>query len=337
MMSSTTIQDVAKIAGVSVATVSRVLNGSDKVTEETARKVLAVCKELDYSVNPVAQSLRLGRTNSIAIILPFLTLPSIVERLRGVQAALSDTNYDLIPFSVGTPKSRDSRLFDLSRKARTDGILIMSMPISDEQVERLKQKNIPAVLIDSQHPKLDRVNVDDHAGGFMVTNHLIGLGHQKIAFISSYFENPLHFSSSLERYNGYSEALKKAGFFVNPEYQRQGKHGREEAKILALDLLGSENPPTAIFASSDTKAIGVLDAAEQLNIKVPEQLSIVGYDNIRDAEYLNLTTIQQPLFESGLQGGKKLIQLIESQYAPLVETILPLKLVIRGTTAPPQQ
>ena len=326
---------MAKKAGVSVATVSRVLNGSDKVIEETRRIVLAACDELDYTVNPIAQSLRLGRTNSIATILPFLTLPSIVERLRGVQDALSESDFDLVPFSVGSPEARDSRIFDLSKKTRTDGLLIISMPITDVQVDRLLQNKMPTVLIDSRHPRLNSVNVDDKAGGQMVTNYLIELGHTKIAFLSSYLENPLQFSSTLDRYKGYHDALKMAGIKVNPAYQRQGEHGREEAKNLAISLLKQKDPPTAIFASSDTKAIGVLDAAKELHIKVPEQLSVVGYDNIRDAEYVNLTTIQQPLYESGLQGGKNILELIESPASDPVENILPLKLIVRNTTAPP--
>ena len=296
---------------------------------------LQACDELDYTVNPIAQSLRLGRTNSIATILPFLTLPSIVERLRGVQDALSESDFDLVPFSVGSPEARDSRIFDLSKKTRTDGLLIISMPITDVQVDRLLQNKMPVVLIDSRHPRLNSVNVDDKAGGQMVTNYLIELGHTKIAFLSSYLENPLQFSSTLDRYKGYHDALKMAGIKVNPAYQRQGEHGREEAKNLAISLLKQKDPPTAIFASSDTKAIGVLDAAKELHIKVPEQLSVVGYDNIRDAEYVNLTTIQQPLYESGLQGGKNILELIESPTLDPVENILPLKLIVRNTTAPP--
>jgi DNA-binding LacI/PurR family transcriptional regulator len=334
-MSNATMQDVAQKAGVSVATVSRVLNGSDKVIEETRKKVLQACKELDYSLNPSAQRLRLGRTNTICVVLPFLTLPSIVERLRGVQEALSDTNFDLIPFSVGTPETRDTRLHDLSNRSRTDGLMIISMPINDQQAERFQNNNMPVVLVDSDHPDFSRVNVDDHEGGKIAVQHLIELGHRKIAFISSYLENPLQFSSTLNRYHGYSQALKSAGINTNPAYQIEGKHGREEAKIMTLDLLALPDPPTAIFASSDTKAIGVLDAADEMDINVPEQLSVIGYDNIRDAEYLNLTTVQQPLYQAGLVGGKKLLQHIDHEASSPEEIILPVKLVVRGTTSPP--
>jgi DNA-binding LacI/PurR family transcriptional regulator len=328
------MQDVAKAAGVSVATVSRVLNGSDKVSQETTDRVLAACERLDYTLNPIAQSLRLGRTNSVAAILPYLTLPSIVERLRGVLAALAKTDFELVPFTLGTPKDRDAKILELSRPSRTDALMIISMPVNDDQVDLLLKNKMPTILVDSQHPKLHRINVDDRAGGKMVTEHLIELGHTKIAFLSSYLQNPLQFSSTVYRFEGYCEALKANGIPRIPRYQVEGDHGREEAKRLAMTLLQQDDPPTAIVASSDTKAVGVLDAAKALKIKVPEELSVTGYDDIRDAEYVNLTTIQQPLFKTGQLAGRKIVDLIENPHSEPVEALLPLKLIVRGTTGP---
>lgn len=330
------MQDVAARAGVSTATVSRVINGSDYVSQKTREKVLKACAELDYSLNPIAQSLRLGRTKTIAAILSFLTLPSIVERLRGVQEAMAGSECDLITLSVRTPEAREAILEKYSQRARTDGVLVISMPVKNHQVERFLNNNVPLVLIDSQHPRLNRVTVDDELGGKMAAEYLINLGHRKIGFISSYLENPFQFSSTLARYNGYQKALKDAGIPVLQSYQRQGEHGREYAHEMALDLLSQPDPPTAIFASSDTKAIGVLDAAKELGIKVPEQLSVMGYDDIRDAEYMNLTTIHQPLFDSGLEAGRKLLNLVHTPASSPVEIILPLRLVERETTAPPR-
>jgi LacI family transcriptional regulator len=332
-MTSVTMQDVAIQAGVSIATVSRVINGSDKVSEKTRRKVIAVCEGLHYNINPIAQKLRLGRTNSIYAILPFLTLPSIVEGLRGVMAALSDTIYELVPFTLGTPQDRDRKINELSQKSRTDGLLIISMPVNDEQVNLLITNRMPTILIDSHHPQLNRINIDDIAGGKMITNYLISLGHRKIGFLSSFLKNPLQFSSTIYRYQGYCEALQEAGIDVNPNYQLEGEHGRREAKLLAIEMLKQNDPPTAIFASSDTKAIGVLDAAKELDLQVPEQLSVVGYDDIRDAEFVNLTTVKQPLFQAGRLAGQRLVQLIENQETIVEETLLPLELVIRKTTA----
>jgi DNA-binding LacI/PurR family transcriptional regulator len=335
-MPPVTIKDVAQKANVSIATVSRVLNESDKVIPETRDKVLAACKELGYTPNIQAQRLKLGRTQSILAVMPFLTLPSIVERLRGLQKALAPSEYDLIPFSVGTPEEREAYLASLSNRSRADGVLIISMPITEEQVRRFQEIGMPVVLIDSAHPAVRRIIVDNIAGGKLATDHLLELGHERIAFISDYLDTPFHFSAMLDRYKGYCIALEEMNIEVNPQYQKQGFHGREEAKEMALELLRQPVPPTAIFAASDTQAIGVLDAASEMNITVPDELSVIGYDDIRDADYVNLTTIKQLLFEAGVEGGEALIDLIESGPMEPLETILPVSLVIRKTTAPPR-
>ena len=334
-MSSVTIKEVAKRANVSIATVSRVLNLSDKVTPETRDKVLVACSDLGYSPNLLAQRLKLGRTNSIVAVLPFLTLPSIVERLRGVQQALAPTEFDLIPFSVGTPEDRETYLLSLANRSRADGVLIISMPITEQQVQRFQKIGMQVVLIDSVHPEFKSINVDDVAGGKLATDYLIELGHRRIGFISDHLENPLHFLSMAERYKGYCKALNENGIKINPNYQKQGPHGREEAKKMSLELLSLPEPPTAIFAASDTQAIGVLDAANQLGIKVPDDLSVIGYDDIRDADYVNLTTIKQPLFESGLEGGSAILEQVESGISEPLQINLPITLILRGTTAPP--
>lgn len=336
-MSDATMKDVAKRAGVSAATVSRVLNGSDKVIEETRDRVLKACEELDYTLHFAAQRLRLGKTNTICVVLPYLTLPSIVERLRGVQEALIESDLDLIPYSVGSPEMRDRRMYDLANRSRTDGLLIISMPINDQQTERLIKNQMPVTLIDSDRPEFSRINVDDLEGGRLATQHLIDLGHKKIAFISSHLNNPLQFSSTLNRYQGYRNAIESAGIPFRPEYQVEGDHGRREAEEIALSILKMDDPPTAIFASSDTKAVGVLDAAKRLGLKVPEQLSVIGYDDIRDAEYLELTTMRQLLFRSGVLGCKTLLSMIDHPDQVPEEIILPVELVVRKTTAPPSR
>jgi DNA-binding LacI/PurR family transcriptional regulator len=194
---------------------------------------------------------------------------------------------------------------------------------------------VPTVLIDADHPAFDRVTVDDEAGGRLATRFLIDLGHRRIAFLSDFLDTPFH-PSMRQRYNGYRDALSSAGIPFRQEYHVADTHGRREARALAGALLCSDNPPTAIFAASDTQAIGVLDAARDLALTVPEELSVMGFDDIRDADYLNLTTVQQPLYESGTTGAEILLSLLGKE--PNGEKInhrLPLTLVPRGTTAQP--
>lgn len=334
-MSPVTIRDVAKRANVGVGTVSRVLNNSPAVREETRQRVLKAIEELDYAPNPIAQQLSSGRTHAIAVTLPFLTYPSFVERLRGVQEALVQSDYHLILYSAETPDHRDRHFMELTRRTRADGILIISIPLSEDHIERFLSSSIPTVLVDIFDPQLHRVFVEDALGGYMATRHLIELGHTKIAFISDILETKFKFIAMRKRMDGYLKAMGEAGIPTIPEYHLEAPHGRAEAAEMTRQLLNLDDPPTAIFAGSDTQAIGVLDAAREHNVRIPQDLSVIGYDNIRDAEYLNLTTIAQPLFESGYEGARLLLSLIETPREEVQEVSMELELIERGTTAPP--
>ena len=333
MPSDPTIRDVAKYASVSVATVSRVLNNSPAVREDTRRRVLEAIKALDYSPNPIARKLSKGLTHTIAVVLPLFTLPSFVERLRGVHQELADNDYDLVLYSVETLEQRDAFLNRLSSPSRVDGLILMSLPPADEQVSRLVRSGVPTVLVDARHPKLPHIVVDDEAGGYMATCHLISLGHRRIAYLSDYLDTPFH-PSMRQRYEGYRRALKAAGVPFQEQYHVWDAHGRNEARKLAIRLLSLAEPPTAIFAASDTQAIGVLDAALEMGIHVPRDLSVIGFDGIRDAEYLKLTTVEQPLYDSGVLGATTLLSLLRDDEKEIpLEIILPLKLLERNTTA----
>jgi len=169
----------------------------------------------------------------------------------------------------------------------------------------------------------------------MATNHLIELGHRKIAFVSNTLDDPFGFLASRQKYEGYCKALEAAGLPFRSEYLQQGAYGREKARQMGAALLALADPPTAVFAATDTQAIGVLEAARDLGVKVPEELAVIGYNDIRDAEYMDLTTIRQPLFDSGVKGAELLIKAIEEGLAEPQEVLLPIELVVRKTTAPP--
>jgi DNA-binding LacI/PurR family transcriptional regulator len=330
-----TIRDVAKKANVGIGTVSRVINDSPAVRDETRLKVLAAIDELDYSPNPIARRLSTGQTLTIGVILPYLTMPSYIERLRGVQYTLADSEYDLVLFAIENPSQRDAYFQNLSLKSRVDGVLLISLPPNDEQAQRLTSSNIPSVLIDGYHPELCCIYPDDIQGGRIATQHLIDLGHRRIAYLSDFQRTPFHPSMRL-RFQGYLECLAEAGIPFNPTYQIEGQRGRINARVMARELLSLQNPPSAIFAASDTQAIGTLEAAAEMGIRVPQDLSVIGYDNIRDAEYVNLTTINQHLVNSGVEGANILLDLLSTphQYARYEQTIA-VDLVLRGTTAPP--
>lgn len=334
-MPSVTIRDVARIAGVSTATVSRVLNNSPVVRPETREKVLAVIADTGYRPNLTARRLSIGRTHSIGIVLPFLTLPSFVERLRGVQSVLADTEYDLVLVTAETPEKIEDCINNLLSQTGVDGIIIVSITPTDQQVDQIEQQRMPVVLVDATQSRLNRVVVDDISGGYQATRYLIDLGHRRIAFLSDYLDNPFNFVSMSYRCDGYRQALEEAGIPFRPDYQSEGELGGREAYEKAKTLLNLPDRPTSVFAASDTHAAGVLKAAHDLGIRVPEDLSVVGYDDIRDAEYLNLTTIRQHLFEMGVKGAQMLMTALNSPPENPLKIMLPVELIVRGTTARP--
>jgi DNA-binding LacI/PurR family transcriptional regulator len=338
-MTPETIRDVAKKAGVGLGTVSRVLNNSPLVSQATRHRVMQVIEELNYVPSTTARRLSLGKTLTIAVIVPFFTRPSFIERLRGIELSLAESEYDLNVYNVETVNRRDDCMRMLPRPERADGVLIISLAPRDSDAPSLLNANVPIVLIDADHPSLaslNRVVTDDVNGGRISTQHLIDLGHRKIGYISDPLDNPFNFISSRDRFKGYRQALEAAGIPFRLEYHGQGEHGRYEAYCLTRDMLSLPERPTAIFAASDTQAMGVLEAAREARLEVPVDLSVIGYDDIEVAEYLGLTTIRQMLFESGQRGVELLLNKLANPDSESECVVLPTELIIRQTTAPPR-
>jgi len=328
---SITIRDVAKHAGVGIATVSRVLNNNPSVSEETRQRVLQVIEELNYTPNPIARRLSTGRTWTIGALVPFFTLPEFVKQLQGIQHALSESGYDLVLFNIESLVQRDKYFLDLTQNNRVDGLILLSLSLNDTQVAAFREAEIPIVLVDGYHPQASQVMVDHTLGGKMATQYLIERGHRKIGFVSNKLDDPFHFIAPRQRFQGYRNALDAAGIPFDEAYCRHDNPGRERARAMGRSILSQEDRPTAIFAASDTQAIGVMEAARALGLHVPEDLSVIGYGDLRDAEYLSLTTIHQPLFESGMEAVNLLLELIEDPPASPRVIELPLSLVERST------
>jgi DNA-binding LacI/PurR family transcriptional regulator len=269
----------------------------------------------------------------IGVVTPFLTNPSPIERVRGIVTALGESEYDLALFDVESP-GRQRRAFRLlADPHRTDGLLIVSMVPPPEEVARLRTGGIAAVLVDGLVEGLPSVMTDDVEGGAMATRYLLELGHRRVAFIGE--PPPDGFLSSRDRTVGYERALSERGIAVRPEYVREGTQNRHVARSIAEELLRMPDRPTAIFAASDTQALGVLEAARALGIRVPEDLSVIGFDDIEIASYAGLTTIRQPLFESGRRGAELLLAALAGNPPPARVETLQLDLIVRGTTRPP--
>jgi LacI family transcriptional regulator len=326
-----TIYDVARHAGVSITTVSRMLNAPDKVNPTTREKVLAVIDELGFVPKAEARARAMQHTGRIGVISPFFTAPSFIQRLRGIAEKLSPEAYELVIYTVDSNDHLQGYLTSLPLTGNLDGLIILSLPIGEREVPRLIDHNLPTVLIEYPHPKLNCVEIDDVEGGKMAATYLLGKGHRRIAFLgdTNLPEYSLHPVSL--RLRGFRQALNKARIKLPDTFVRLAPYSQEQTRQVAKELLNLPQPPTAIFAATDFQALGVLKAARQLDIEVPEQLAVLGFDDLDLAEYADLTTISQHLDESGRLAVELLLAQIEMPSRPPRHVKLPLTLIERQT------
>jgi DNA-binding LacI/PurR family transcriptional regulator len=332
-----TIADVAADAGVGVGTVSRVVNGSQQVRAATLRAVLDSIDRLGYRPSHAAAALVRGTPHTVAIMVAHLTRPSAVVRVASALAALEEQGYDTIVCNVKTPLERDRHLEALLPTHRADGVLAICLPFAREQLDQFSRSGVALVTVDAANPGVPQTVVDDVLGGRLATEHLIGLGHRRIGFVGDrpFIKPPegLGFTSSAQRLRGYKQALAAAGIEAEAGLIQRGPHDAASAAELAAQLLKSSDPPSAIFAASDTQAVGVLAAADRLGVPVPDQLSVVGFDDIESAAFLRLTTVRQPLALSGTEGARRLCALLRGERIHPLRQELPIELIARGSSA----
>ncbi len=329
---TTTIHDVARIAGVGIGTVSRVINNNPGVKPTTRKKVLSAIAQLNYRPNPIARSMISKRTGAIGVIVPFFTRPFHTELLRAVQASLSRSGKDLVLYNVETAAQRNYYLSELPMLHRVDGLLLLSLPLDDELALDIKEAGIPVVLIDTYSPFFTSLIVDNIEGAYKAVKYLIELGHQHIGFINGVIEGNIKFNQANDRLIGLHRAFGEAGILFDPELMVTSEWNRPGGKQAALQLLSQKKRPTAIFAASDMQAIGVLEAAKDLHLNVPDDLSVIGFDGIEVAELLELSTIEQPMQQLGELGVSKLIEIMKKpqQLPELIR--LNTTLIARRTT-----
>jgi DNA-binding LacI/PurR family transcriptional regulator len=326
-----TIYDVAKHAGVSITTVSRLLNAPDKVNSKTRERVLAVIDQLSFVPKAEARARAMQHTGRIGVISPFFTAPSFIQRLRGVAGTLSPENYELVIYTVDSNDRFQGYLSSLPLTGNLDGLIILSLPVDDTQVHRLIDHSLPTVLIEYPHPKMNCVEIDDVEGGYMAAIYLLGKGHRRIAFfgdtdLPEYSIHPVSL-----RLRGFRRALKEARIKLPDTFVRLTPYSQEQTRRVAKELLNLPEPPTAVFAATDFQALGVLKAACQLGFKVPDQLAVIGFDDLDIAEYFDLTTISQHLDESGRLAVELLLAQIDTPSRPTRHVKLPLTLIERQT------
>jgi len=335
MSKRVTIYDVATKAGVGIGTVSRAMNNSPLIHEETKNRVLNVARELNYQPHAVAQSLARKRTNTIAVIVPFFTNYFFVELLRVIQKLLAQYDYDLILYSVDDIERGHIFLDRAIRERRVDGVLYISLPIDGEYVERIQRSPLPIVLVDNYHQSLDSILIENVEGAFTATNHLIELGHRRIAMING----SLRSLPAAERLEGYKKALNSHNIAFDEDLviicdDSKDEDGfNEYAGYLAINKLfqRNDNFPTGVFISSDVQAIGAIRAIQEAGLKIPEDVAVVGFDDIQFAKFLGLTTIHQPILEMGRLAVERLKACMNGKQVSLFQKKLKTNLVIRKT------
>jgi LacI family transcriptional regulator len=333
----TTIRDIAALAGVSVATVSRVLNDRPDVSPETREEVLRHVREHNFTTNRSARSLSVGRTGFIGFTMPFVRPDYFAGILAGALEAAYEQEMRVVLCATHSEHDREVSVLERLRDGTTDGAIILLPEESSEELVALQARGYRFVVADPRaplDPGIPAVAASNRAGAQDVTNHLLALGHRRIGVVSG----PLGWTATEERLDGYRAALAGAGVLPDPALLVEGDFEAPTGYAAAQLLLALPEPPTAIFALNDNMAIGVLEAAEERGLSVPGDLSLAGFDDSELARIVtpHLTTVRQPLAELGRTAVSLLTRLLERQRVEALRVELATRLVVRDSTAPPR-
>lgn len=328
------IGDVAARAGVSVATVSRALRDLPNVAPSTRDRVRMAAAELQYVADPNASRLAAGRTRTIGMVVPLITQWYFAQVVTGAEGVLAASGYDLLLYNVGGPSGRARFLESLPFRKRVDGVIVVDLPLSEREQERLQSAGAPVVLVGVRSRTAPTVTIDNVAAACTATRHLVNLGHERIGLVSGSPDDPLGFPAPLERRAGYQRVLEEAGLDARPELDVPGNFSMRGGAEAMAQLLAADRPPTAVFAESDEMAIGALKTVRDAGLCVPADISVIGFDDHEAAEYLGLTTMHQSVLDQGEVAAGVLLRTIEGGGRAPEHIVLPTKLVVRTTTGP---
>lgn len=328
-----TILDVAAGAGVSSGTVSRVINQDVHVKPETRQRVLEVMQQLGFVANRQARSLAGGRSNTIGLLVPDLGTGYIGEIIRGIDSELSLTGLDLVLYTTHRTASKEAGYVANLAKGMVDGLLLVLPRNPTDYIGTFTQHNFPFVLIDHQSTGEDcpAVGATNWQGAYTATEYLIKLGHKRIGFITG----SMDLGCAVDRLQGYRSALRTHHIPELPELVYEGTFFQPDGYAGALVMLDRPHPPTAIFASNDTMAMGVMDAVRHRGLRIPDDISVVGFDNIPQSAlvYPPLTTVQQPLEQMGQVATQMLLSILNNPDKNVSRIELPTELIIRSSTS----
>jgi LacI family transcriptional regulator, repressor for deo operon, udp, cdd, tsx, nupC, and nupG len=330
---SATIEDVAARARVSVATVSRALRGLPNVAPSTRERVLVAARALHYVADPSAARLASGRSHAVGLVVPTLGRWYYGSAYSGVEAALTDADYDLLPFTTGGESGATRFLELMPFRKRVDGLILVDVRLPGDQLRRVVREGVQVVSVGVPSEDSTSIHVDNVAAARMAAQHLIGLGHVRVAVMGAAGET-FGLDVGAERLRGYREAMVAAELDTDDleVYRPLSLEGGAEAM---QTLLHRDRPPSAVFAMSDEMAIGAMQVARDAGLRIPEDVSVVGFDDHDVAAYLGLTTVRQDVRRMGERAATLLLQRLRGEVSQVQHEVASTRLVVRRTTGPP--
>jgi len=328
-----TIVEVAKVAGVSIATVSRVINGTGKVSKKLERRVHKAMEKLNYHPSSLARSFKMQETRLIGLVIPLLDHPFFSQLAQVMERELFQNNYRAIICNTEENKAREIEYIELLLRQRVDGVIVNSAIASYDYLSQLNAQHVPCVLIDRdiEHFICSKVFSDNSQGGYLGMQHLIEQGHRNIRVVA-----PFDFAQPMQhRIRGIREALQDYAIEERPTtFMMNDDHSFEMGINVGKAIASEASPPTAIFALTDVTAVGILHGLAQMGLSVPDDISVMGYDGIPLSAYImpTLTTVEQPIVEMGKQAVEILLNHIQDAELPSDRVVLPNRLVVREST-----
>jgi LacI family transcriptional regulator len=334
MKLTVTIYDVAREAGVSMATVSRVVNNNPNVKPQTRKKVFEAIERLGYRPNAVARGLASKKTTTVGVVIPDIANSIFAEVARGIEDIANMYHYNIILCNADKKKEKEIRVINTLLEKQVDGMLFMGGVVTEEHIQAFKTSSVPIVLCATtdENGAIPSVDIDHEAAAYDAVSRLIAEGHQRIAMIAGTLQDP---ATGYARFQGYKRALENAGLSVADELVRIGNYRYESGMEAMKYFLELESRPTAVFAATDEMAIGAIHTIQDYGLKVPDDISVISIDNIRMASMVRpqLTTVAQPMYDIGAVSMRLLTKLMNKENVEMTKVVLPHEIIQRKSVA----
>jgi LacI family transcriptional regulator, repressor for deo operon, udp, cdd, tsx, nupC, and nupG len=331
-----TINDVARAAGVSVSTVSRALRGLDRVSPQTRARVVHAATELRYVASPTASSLATGRTKVVAVVVPFLTRWFFATLISGIEKTLRRHGHHVLLIDLeGETYDTRLRLSQSMLWKRVDGVIVVSTPLDDQEQAVIEGLGLPVVMVGNRIRDWACVRIDDREAMRVAVRHILDLGHTQVAYLGAVPSTSAHVQTPQDRGEAFLETMAERGLPCPPDWMIESDWTAAGAARDIAPILTGPSRPTAVIGASDEMAVGVIAAARRAGLAVPQDLSVIGIDDHVLSGVLDLTTVRQDVLRQGRRAGEALMTQLVGESATSVDEVMPVQLLVRGSTASP--